>query len=245
MCDTPKNGARTGWMGWDATPPPPVGAPDGPWCDLTHGFSARVPRSSMFPPPEISKIAEMPAQPFHISRLDTIVHIGTHVDAPNHFFADGPGMDAIPLDRLTGAGVVVHMDVAELTQITAADLQAATPAIRPGDIVAIHTGWEAHWGSDSWDRHPSLSQNAADWLVARGVRLLAVDMVTPDMAFDQRPPDFDFAVHCTLLGHGVLIAEQVANLGPLAGSRVEFMFCPVPIEDCDGAPARVLARRTA
>ena len=45
-----------------------------------------------------------------------------------------------------------------------------------------------------------------------------------------------------MLRDGVLVSEQVANLGPLAGRRVEFMFCPLNIEDGDGAPARVLAR---
>jgi len=38
----------------------------------------------------------------------------------------------------------------------------------------------------------------------------------------------------------VLIAEQVTNLRSLAGKRAEFMFMPLNIADCDGAPARVL-----
>jgi kynurenine formamidase len=45
-----------------------------------------------------------------------------------------------------------------------------------------------------------------------------------------------------LLKEGVLISEQIANLHKLEGRRVEFLFCPLSIEGCDGAPARVLAR---
>ena len=67
-------------------------------------------------------------------------------------------------------------------------------------------------------------------------------MPTPDVAIDRRPEDFVWPVHRALLAHGVLIAEQVTNLGALAGRRAEFMFCPLNIADCDGAPARVLAR---
>jgi arylformamidase len=36
--------------------------------------------------------------------METIVHMGTHVDAPRHFYADGPGMDEIPLERMMGEG---------------------------------------------------------------------------------------------------------------------------------------------
>ncbi len=70
----------------------------------------------------------------------------------------------------------------------------------------------------------------------------AVDTINPDLPFDLRPDDFSFPVHCALLKQGVLIAEQVANLEALSGRRAEFLFCALPIEDCDGSPARVLAR---
>jgi hypothetical protein len=36
--------------------------------------------------------------------METIVHMGTHVDAPKHFYDDGPGVDEIPLERMTGEG---------------------------------------------------------------------------------------------------------------------------------------------
>jgi kynurenine formamidase len=60
-----------------------------------------------------------------------------------------------------------------------------------------------------------------------------------------RPPRsgfFTWPVHRTLLAQGILIAEQLANLRSLAGQRVEFIFCPLPIAESDGSPARVLAR---
>src|SRR3954464_12169422 len=38
----------------------------------------------------------------NVSRLDLGSHSGTHVDAPKHFFDDGAGVDALPLDVLMG-----------------------------------------------------------------------------------------------------------------------------------------------
>lgn len=242
MCDKP-TAPRTGWAGWSVVPKQRNGSASGNWHDLTHPFSNRVPRSAMFPAPKISLFASMPEKPLNISRLDTIVHVGTHVDAPNHFYSDGPGMDEIPLDRLIGSGAVIGLELPEFAEIKVDDFETAEPSILKGDILAIHTGWEETWGTDRWNRHPCLSQAAADWLVRMNIRLVAFDTATPDLAYDRRGPDFDFPIHQTLLKHGVLIAEQVANLKPLVGSRADFMFCPVPIAGCDGAPARVLARR--
>jgi kynurenine formamidase len=62
---------------------------------------------------------------------------------------------------------------------------------------------------------------------------------------DRRPPDFSWPIHHLLLGHGTLIAEQLAILRTLSGRRVKFLFAPLPIVDSDGSPARVLARPIA
>ena len=184
----------------------------------------------------------MPEKPLNVTHMETIVHMGTHVDAPRHFYADGPGMDEIPLERMMGEGVVIRLDKSVNEEISVDDLTAAKPAIEHGDIVAIDTGWSARWGTPEWNQHPYLSLEAAQWLVDHKVKLVAVDTATPDLPFDLRPKDFSFPVHCLLLKDGVLISEQIANLHKLAGQRVEFLFCPLSIEGCDGAPARVLAR---
>jgi len=96
--------------------------------------------------------------------------------------------------------------------------------------------------TDRYEEHSFLSPQAADWLVARGAKIVGVDYSTPDMAPHYRPKDFDFPVHHTLLRNGVLIAEHMTNLSALAGQRVEVMFLALNIAGSDGAPARVVAR---
>ena len=83
---------------------------------------------------------------------------------------------------------------------------------------------------------------AAEWLVDRKIKLLAVDTPTPDIPIHKRPQGFDWPVHHTLLRDGVLISEQVANARSLAGRRAELLFLPLNIVGGDGAPARVLGR---
>lgn len=245
MCDTDRSKAGAGWRGWMELPAPRPGQPAGDWIDLTWPLSATVPCLASFPPPRIERIASIPQKPLNITELQMIVHTGTHLDSPRHFYNDGPAFQDIPLDRLMGAGVVWRMTLPPYGVIGPADLERMRPRLEPGDIVAIDTGAAAKVGRPDYDHHPSLSAEAADWLVQQQIKLLAVDMPTPDVAMDRRPEGFDWPVHRALLSRGVLIAEQVTNLGAFAGRRAEFMFCPLNIVDCDGAPARVLARAVA
>jgi kynurenine formamidase len=78
--------------------------------------------------------------------------------------------------------------------------------------------------------------------VEHQVKLLGVDFSTPDLTAHKRPSGFTWPVHQILLSQGVLVAEHLTNLAPLANTRVEAMFLALPIAGSDGAPARVLAR---
>jgi kynurenine formamidase len=151
-------------------------------------------------------------------------------------------MDEVPLDRLYGMGVVWHFDVADGGIIDVADLEAATPRMRPGDIVLIDTSRSRYINTDRYMQHACLTGEAAAWLVEQGAKLVGIDCPTPDLASPLRPPDFAFPVHYTLLSRGVLIAEHVTNLEALAGKRAEIMFLGLNIAGSDGAPVRPVAR---
>src|SRR5439155_15455516 len=43
----------------------------------------------------------------NVSRISFGSHTGTHVDAPKHFFDDGAGADALPLDVLMGPAMLI------------------------------------------------------------------------------------------------------------------------------------------
>lgn len=240
MCDYTKP-PITGWSGW-----PPASElayrPLGPWHDLSHVIDEDIPRNDPFPAPTFSKFRQLEEHMINISELQMIVHLGTHVDSPRHFFQDGPAFEDVPLERLNGPGVTLEIDAEPGSVITAEDLDRATPAVRPGDIVVLDTGWAQRVGDETYLRHPSLNIEAAQWLVDKGTKMLAVDFATPDLPTYQRVAPFDWPIHRKLLGSGVLISEHLRPAAPLAGRRAEFIFAALNIRGYDGAPARVLAR---
>lgn len=241
MCDSPLE-AGTGWQGWKELPAISHGIPLGPWQDLTYPLSPAVPRAGVFPEPKFRRIKSIPTDPLNVTEMQMVVHVGTHVDAPRHFFNDGPAFDGIPLERLCGQGVVLSFDKGPEETISAVDLDVYDSLVLPGDIVAIETGWAKYARTPQYHEHPHLTPDAAHWLVDHGVKLAAFDVPTPDLPVSRRPHGYDWPVHQILLRHGVLISENVYGLTGLAGRRMEFAFVALNIEDSDGAPARVLAR---
>lgn len=180
-----------------------------------------------------------------ITHLEMAAHVGTHVDAANHFVAGGRTIDQYGIDHFSGPGVVLDVRRKGVVPLTAAELEEARPMVRQGDAVLLWFGYAERFSDQDYVDHPYLTPDAADWLLERGARLVGVDTVTPDMPGGHRPPGFDFPVHMRLLTPDVLIIE---NLGPgiaqLAGRRVDIAAAPFPIEGGDASPIAPVARVT-
>lgn len=163
-------------------------------------------------------------------------HTGTHVDAPAHTVAGGRTMDAVGLDELVGEALVLHVDGLDDRAMIGVDDLGELPDRVPA-IVVVDTGWWRHFGTERALRHPALDAAAARGLVARGMRVLAVDTLSPD------PTDVagttSFPVHEVVLGADGLIVENVTNLEGLPG-RVQVGFFPLRLAG-DGAPVRAVA----
>jgi arylformamidase len=176
-----------------------------------------------------------------VTRLSASAHTGTHVDAPRHFFADGPSIDDLPLEAFIGDGVVLDLVRPPGGPVTADDLGSATPRIEAGDIVFLRLGFGERFGDDAYRDHPYVTEDAARMLVDRGIRMLGVDTLSPELPHHRRAAGFEFPVHRLLLGAGVLIVE---NLGPglrtVAGTRTKLAAIPVRIEGGDAGPAAAL-----
>lgn len=195
---------------------------------------------SPFPEARFERIRSMPEHPVNLSEMQMVVHFGTHVDAPLHFIADGPAFDAIPLERLFGAGIVIELACSPVHPITPSELQGAD--IRAGDIVLLNTGWTAHGNTPLYDQHPHLTPAAAAWLADRRIKLLAVDFPSPDLPIAHREPGFNWPTHLVLLSQGILVSENIRIPAQLRPGRAEFLFLALNIEGSDGSPARVLGR---
>lgn len=185
--------------------------------------------------------------------ISMYTHMGTHIDALNHFGLNGKIWNGFtPEEHLgdkgwtrTGAETIppiiargVMIDVKSLKgvlpknyRITASDLQEALEkqqvVLKPGDVVVIRTGQaEFYEDADHYlDNYPGISLDAVKWLIEdQGIMLLGAD----NLSFEAFPPEREdnwVPVHTYLLAEkGVMFIEQM-YLEELAKDEVyEFAF---------------------
>ncbi len=171
----------------------------------------------------------------NVSTLHMSAHSGTHLDAPRHFFDSGAGTEALPLDILIGRSRVI-----ELTTRKAVTTDDLAPFNLAEDVrLLIKTANSRLWGTPEFHAdYVGLSESAAKHLVGHGVKLVGVDYLSVEQFRTPGAP-----AHHALLGAGTIVIEglDLRDVDP----GVYDMFClPLRIVGCDGAPARVVLRRS-
>jgi arylformamidase len=213
--------------------------------DLSHPFDPDLYHDRPDQKAELDVRAVKTLQEHGVNSLKITIgnHLGTHIDAPLHLVEGGASIDDLSLDRFYGSAVILDIPKDPNGGVSAADLEAARPAVEPGDIVIIATGWGDRISDPQYaSHHPYLTEDGADWLVAKSPRLVGIDVQSVDLPHTLRAPGFAYTSLRILLEHGVPALHSVTNLGPISGRRVTVFALPIAFADVDGAPARVVAQ---
>ncbi|MBA3670626.1 MAG: cyclase family protein [Gemmatimonadaceae bacterium] len=170
----------------------------------------------------------------NVSRLDLGSHTGTHVDAPKHFFDDGAGVDALPLDVLMGpARLLAFAD--DITSVGEAELVPHSLAgVTRLLIRTRNSTWLASGTSEFHPDYTFLAPDGASYLVGLGVKLVGVDYLSVEQFHSGH-----HRTHRTLLGAGVVIVEGLMLNEPPPGDY-ELRCLPLRLAGLDGAPARAV-----
>jgi arylformamidase len=170
----------------------------------------------------------------NVSQITMGVHTGTHVDAPYHFLKDGKTVETLPLKKLIGRAYVMHLpdsvDLITPDHLIEADIPPRTRR------VLIRTRNSKIWTEDRSsfeEKYVALDEDAARYLVKRGVKLVGVDYLSV-APFGNTAP-----THRVLLESDVIIVEGL-NLSKVSRGRYNFYCMPLKIAGSDGAPARVI-----
>lgn len=169
-------------------------------------------------------------------------HSGTHLDAPSHTVVGGRTLDQIPLEELIGDALVIRATGARSGQVLGEQELGLAKLTSVPKIVAIHTGWDRYFGSEKYLNHPFLAGSAAERLCGLGMRMLAIDTLSPDRTPLEGEAS-DFAVHHAVLGSDRLIVENLRGLEQVP-DQVRIGFFPLSLGAVDGAPVRAVAFTT-
>ncbi|MGC1210501.1 MAG: cyclase family protein [Micromonospora sp.] len=197
-----------------------------------------APRISDWLTREASRARYAPGTEFHVARIDMIANTGTYLDAPSHRWADGPDLTGMPLDRLADLpGIVVRVPA----DTRAVDRLMLAPYDVAGRAVLLHTGWDAHFGTDRYGapEAPYLTGDGARWLVEAGAALVGIDSINIDdmspAAAGERP------AHSILLAAGIPIVEHLTGLAALPPDGFRFTAAPPRVAGMGTFPVRAFA----
>ena len=198
------------------------------YIDLTQTFTSDMPVYPGDILPELKQVATIEQGGSTDHRINTGMHVGTHVDAPLHMIAGGKKISEIEVEKFFGPGKLIDARGQEkigpnfLTEV------------RAGDIVLVLTGFGAKFrDSDYYDKHPELTNEFCQKLVELKVKMVGMDMPSPDRA--------PYEAHKILLGAEILILENLTNLEQLLNKQFEVVALPAKFAT-NAAPVRVIAK---
>jgi len=223
--------------------------------DLTHVLSPRfpfIPVEGKTFPFRIAPIATLAADGVAANRWELTEHVGTHVDAPNHFAPGGRSLDQIPLGDLLVPAVVIDLrDAAARNADAVLDVAAISNwesrhgRIPRGAGVFLLSGWAARAEDASafvnMDaarvmHFPGFTPEAIALLIDRDVRGIGTDTLSIDPGVDRR-----YLGHHLLFRAGRWAAECVANLDQIPARGATVLLATTKVEGATGGPARILA----
>jgi arylformamidase len=214
---------------------------DGRWIDATATLDpATTPVYEGNAPLKFDFLKDMRrGDPLTLSTLSLGAHSGTHVDAPQHFVADGAAVDQIALDALVGPARVVQ--IADSVQaIDAAELNRHHWRGAPRLLFRTRST-ERRWMSSPVFHHDFayIAPDAAQLIADAGVKLVGIDYISAEQ-FGAPAPQ----THRILLGRGLPIVEGL-DLSDAPAGDYDLVVLPLKVRGHEGAPARAILRTRA
>lgn len=209
--------------------------------DLSHPVQDGMPVYPGDPAVRVRPATTVAEHGYNVLHLQMGSQSGTHVDAPYHFLQDGARIDELPLELFLGPARVVDVrGKPPRGRIGWDDLSPHAEHLVPGCLLVLHTGWDEHWGTPAYLEHPFLTAEAADRIVAAGVRTVAVDALSIDETVVDGQAAGGFAAHDAVLGAGGVIVENLCNLAALSTASLVLSVLPLRLAAADGAPVRAV-----
>lgn len=170
----------------------------------------------------------------NVGRVTTSWHVGTHADAPLHVTPGGMPSEALPLEAFCGAAIVIDARDANVGPVLTIEwLSMALEGMPMPARLLVRTGRSVAGGQfpGAW---PTLTADAAHWLVRGGLQLFGVDAPSVDTRTAT-----ELVVHRALFEGGACVLENL-SLGDVPDGHYTLTAYPVLVTGADAAPVRAV-----
>lgn len=159
---------------------------------------------------------------FQIGKIEMVANTGTYLDVPFHRYENGKDLSEVALERFANIpAVVVRVDYRKGIEIGPGVFEKLDVKDK---AVLVNTNWSEFWRTDKYfENHPFLNAAAAEYLKAKGAKLVGIDSHNIDDTRQKFRP-----VHTILLASEILIVEHLCNLDKLPAKDRGLQFSAIP-----------------
>ena len=207
--------------------------------DLTHTIAEGMPVYPGTEGPSLKQASSYEKDGFKETLMTMYSHTGTHMDAPAHLFAHRTTLDAFDASQFVDNALVIDCtDLGEGEKITLEKIASAGSDADCAEFLLFRTGWDKRWGSsDYFGDYPSLTAEAADYLIKSGKKGVGLDVIGIDPIADA-----NLTIHKQLFKESeIVVIENLKNLDLVGGGLFTLCALPMKYYNADGAPIRAIA----
>ena len=221
--------------------------------DLTHPIHPNIPIWPGDPATEFETVSQIEKDGYFLRKFSMGEHSGTHINAPNSFYAAGASIDSYAPQSLVSPAIAIDIRDQSLANpdysLTIDDIlnwERQHKLIEPGNLVLLYTGWQAKWDDERAffnrdDREichfPGFGKAATQFLLEeRSIAGIGTDTHGIDPGQDE-----SFAVNKLILEKQRIVLENLANLDLLPAADFTLAIGIIRLLGGSGSPVSVLA----
>ena len=221
--------------------------------DLSYVIDPSIPIWPNDPPVEFESVAELENDGYYLRRFSIGEHSGTHMNAPNSFYADGASIDTYPASSLVVPAVVIDIQKQAaanadyvLTKSDVLSWEQQHQRLPTGSMVLLYTGWQARWqnaeeflNQDAQCRlhFPGFAGDTTQFLLEeRQIAGVGIDTHGVDPGQNE-----SFATNKQVLEKSKIVLENLTNLDQLPPIGTTLVIGILRLKGGSGTPVSVLA----
>jgi arylformamidase len=170
------------------------------------------------------------------------LHVGSHIDAPEHWIEGGKQIHDLPLEYFMGDAVIANVSGRKSKSIEAEDLEkSAGQILLPGQRLLIRTDWNDGFSQmdvKTWKAEsPYLTAAALDWCISKKPVLVGIDFY-----HGSAPPGTDHGhmFESRLVRSGILTLTNLVNLKAARRQAVTLIAFPLALYGVEASPVRAI-----
>jgi kynurenine formamidase len=156
--------------------------------DLSHTMNLHTPGWVGYAGNKMYYAQTLQTQRIVAQRIDSALHVGTHLDGGMHGADGRADMASYPLSFLINKGAIVDIsDMVDDWDVITPDMLTAKVEIEKGDIVIIHTGFNRYYEGQPqadlvryFSMHPGGKLELLQWMLDMEIKWFGIDAGSGD-----------------------------------------------------------------